>query len=73
MAPWQLREERRGSLAQADDLAPIPGTRSQKRLEENVGAADVTLTDADLTRVQEIVPHGAYGSRYPEALMPTWN
>ncbi|MEP6954155.1 MAG: aldo/keto reductase [Solirubrobacteraceae bacterium] len=59
-------------LAQGDDVVPIPGTRSEKRLEENVGAADLTLTDADFERVLEIVPRGAYGSRYPEAMMPEW-
>jgi len=40
-------------LAQDEDIVPIPGTRSQARLAENVGAADVTLTDADLERVLE--------------------
>ena len=57
-------------LAQGDDVVPIPGTRSQKRLAENVGAADVELDGEDLDRIQEIVPQGAYGSRYPEAMMP---
>jgi aryl-alcohol dehydrogenase-like predicted oxidoreductase len=60
-------------LAQGEDIAPIPGTRSPERLAENVGAAEVTLTDADLERVLEIVPHGAFGSRYPEAMMPSWS
>ena len=35
-------------LAQGDDIVPIPGTRSPKRLEENANAADVTLTPEDL-------------------------
>ena len=59
-------------LAQGDDIAPIPGTRSQKRLEENVGAADVTLTADDLAQIQDIVPNGAYGARYTEERMPVW-
>jgi aryl-alcohol dehydrogenase-like predicted oxidoreductase len=59
-------------LAQGDDIAPIPGTRSQKRLEENVDAADVELTAEDLARIQEIVPDGAYGARYAEASTPVW-
>ncbi|MFE7030924.1 aldo/keto reductase [Streptomyces sp. NPDC057621] len=59
-------------LAQGDDVVPIPGTRSPRRLAENVAAADVTLTPQDLARVQEILPRGAAGSRYPEAIMPTW-
>ena len=57
-------------LAQGDDIVPIPGTRSQTRLAENVAAADVELTDADLARVQEILPEGSYGSRYPAEMMP---
>jgi aryl-alcohol dehydrogenase-like predicted oxidoreductase len=57
-------------LAQGDDIVPIPGTRSPERVAENAAAADVTLTSADLDRVQEILPHGSYGSRYPAAMMP---
>jgi aryl-alcohol dehydrogenase-like predicted oxidoreductase len=59
-------------LAQGGDIVPIPGTRSEKHLAENVGAADVELSAEDLDRIQEIVPQGAYGSRYPETMMPTW-
>ena len=59
-------------LAQGDDIVPIPGTRSPERLEENVAAADVALTDADLARIQEILPSGAFGGRYPRAMLPQW-
>jgi aryl-alcohol dehydrogenase-like predicted oxidoreductase len=59
-------------LAQGDDIVPIPGTRSPDRLAENVAAADVELTDEDLARVNEILPEGAFGSRYPDAAMPQW-
>jgi aryl-alcohol dehydrogenase-like predicted oxidoreductase len=59
-------------LAQGDDIVPIPGTRSPDRLAENVAAADVELTAEDLARVNEILPEGAFGSRYPEAAMPRW-
>jgi aryl-alcohol dehydrogenase-like predicted oxidoreductase len=57
-------------LAQRDDVVPIPGTRSETRLAENVAAADVTLTAEDLARVNEIFPEGSYGSRYPAEMMP---
>ncbi|MCW3040394.1 MAG: oxidoreductase [Solirubrobacterales bacterium] len=60
-------------LAQGEDVVPIPGTRSQARLAENVAAADVVLGQDTLARIREIVPHGAYGSRYPEAMMPSWS
>jgi aryl-alcohol dehydrogenase-like predicted oxidoreductase len=59
-------------LAQGDDVVPIPGTRSPQRLAENVAAVDVELTTEDLVRIDEIVPAGAFGSRYPETMMPSW-
>ena len=59
-------------LAQGKDIVPIPGTRSQDRLAENVAAADVSLSREDLDRVHEILPRGAFGSRYPAAMMPEW-
>jgi aryl-alcohol dehydrogenase-like predicted oxidoreductase len=59
-------------LAQGDDIVPIPGTRSPRRLAENVAAADVELTAEDLRRIDEILPEGAYGGRYPAAMMPRW-
>jgi aryl-alcohol dehydrogenase-like predicted oxidoreductase len=59
-------------LAQGDDVVPIPGTRSPERLAENARAAEVTLSDADLARIDQILPEGAYGARYPEAMLPRW-
>jgi aryl-alcohol dehydrogenase-like predicted oxidoreductase len=52
-------------LAQGDDVAPIPGTKRVAYLEENVAAADVSLTREDLARLEEVVPRGAVqGDRY---------
>jgi aryl-alcohol dehydrogenase-like predicted oxidoreductase len=52
-------------LAQGDDVVPIPGTKRVKYLEENVGAAAVTLTAEDLAGLEEAVPRGAVvGDRY---------
>ncbi len=59
-------------LAQGEDIVPIPGTRSAARVEENVGAAAVELSRPDVERIEAIVPGGAFGERYPEAMMPTW-
>jgi aryl-alcohol dehydrogenase-like predicted oxidoreductase len=52
-------------LAQGDDVVPIPGTKRRAYLEENVGAADVHLTAADLLEIETAVPKGAAaGDRY---------
>ncbi|MCS5719921.1 aldo/keto reductase [Herbiconiux sp. CPCC 205763] len=51
-------------LAQGDDIAPIPGTKHVTRLEENVGAAALTLTPEQLERLDAIAP--AAGDRYPD-------
>lgn len=59
-------------LAQGEHIVPIPGTRSAKRVEENVGGAELTLTGADLARISEILPQGGFGSRYPEGMNPNW-
>jgi aryl-alcohol dehydrogenase-like predicted oxidoreductase len=57
-------------LAQAPFIVPIPGTKRRRYLEENVGAVNVTLTAADLARIEEIAPMGAAaGLRYPESMM----
>jgi aryl-alcohol dehydrogenase-like predicted oxidoreductase len=52
-------------LAQGDDVVPIPGTKRVAYLEENVGAADVRLTDDDLAALDAAVPREAVvGERY---------
>ena len=57
-------------LAQGDDIVPIPGTKRREYLEDNAGAAGVTLTADDLTRIEEAMPRGsAAGERYSEAQM----
>jgi aryl-alcohol dehydrogenase-like predicted oxidoreductase len=57
-------------LAQGDDIVPIPGTKRRERLEENVGALDVRLSDDDLREIADALPP-AEGLRYPEAVMQT--
>ena len=57
-------------LAQGEDIVPIPGTKRRKYLEDNLGSLKVTLTDADLSHIDEVLPPGAaQGSRYPQASM----
>lgn len=61
-------------LAQGDDIVPIPGTRHPERLEENVAALDVVLSENDLRRIDTAAPKGATaGDRYPEGGMRTIN
>src|SRR5215831_9495421 len=52
-------------LAQGPDMAPIPGTKRRKYLEENVAAASVQLSTSDVARIEEVAPKGfAAGARY---------
>ena len=46
------------------DVAPIPGTKRRKYLEENVAALDVELTEEDLAVLDRIAP--AQGARYAD-------
>ena len=58
------------TLAQGDDIVPIPGTKRRKYLEENLAAVDLALSAAELARIDEVSPKGAAaGQRYPEAMM----
>jgi aryl-alcohol dehydrogenase-like predicted oxidoreductase len=59
-------------LSQGEDIVPIPGTRKPRRMEENAAAADIELSAAELAQIKEILPEGAFGSRYPAAMMPNW-
>jgi aryl-alcohol dehydrogenase-like predicted oxidoreductase len=54
-------------LAQGDDLAPIPGTKRIRYLEENVAAVEIELSEDDLRRIDEAAPRGsAAGDRYAD-------
>jgi len=57
-------------LARGSDIFPIPGTKHRNRLEENVGALEVSLTPGELSRLDSAFPVGAAaGTRYPEQAM----
>lgn len=51
-------------LAQGDDIAPIPGTRHVPRLEENVGADALALTEGQLDRLGAL--DAPVGDRYSD-------
>ena len=55
-------------LAQQPWIVPIPGTTKLHRLEENLAAADVALTEAELGQLERAV---ARGSRSTAAATPT--
>lgn len=56
-------------LAQKPWIVPIPGTTKLHRLEENIGAAQITLTSEELTGINSALEKiKIVGDRYPEEL-----
>ena len=54
-------------LAQKPWIVPIPGTKKPERMAENLGALDVSFTDAELALVRRVVEGiELEGARYPE-------
>ena len=54
-------------LAQGEDIVPIPGTKRRTYLEENIAAAAIALSQAELEQIAEMLPPGiAQGDRYPD-------
>lgn len=54
----------------ARGIVAIPGTKRRKYLEENIAAANVSLSESDLSRLEAIVPVGTdTGDRYDRAGM----
>ena len=51
-------------LSQNDEIIAIPGTRKVHRLEENLGAFKVELTNTDLAMIQNSIPSETIGKRY---------
>ena len=57
-------------LAKGLDIVPIPGTKRRRYLEENVQAADIVLSAAEVASLDEAFPVGAAaGDRYPQESM----
>lgn len=56
-------------LAQKPWIVPIPGTTKLHRLEENLGAASIELSEVDLYKIAEALKAiHIHGDRYPAAL-----
>ena len=57
-------------LHKGSDIVPIPGTKRRSYLEENVGAASVSLSAAEMERLDAALPPEAVaGPRYNDRLM----
>jgi aryl-alcohol dehydrogenase-like predicted oxidoreductase len=57
-------------MAQGDHIISIPGTKRRKYLDENLVAAEITLTEQELQEIASIFPPGAAaGLRHPAAMM----
>ncbi len=62
------------TLAQGQDIVPIPGTKRRAYLEENAGAVEVVLTTDDIARINDAAPKdAAAGARYADVMMATVN
>jgi diketogulonate reductase-like aldo/keto reductase len=57
-------------LHRGPDIVPIPGTKRRKYLEENVGAADVSLSAKEMAALDAaLAPEKVSGPRYSEKQM----
>jgi aryl-alcohol dehydrogenase-like predicted oxidoreductase len=55
-------------LHKEENVVPIPGTKRLDYLEENIGATNITLSAAEIARIEEGVDKPS-GARYSEAMM----
>ncbi|GII54109.1 aldo/keto reductase [Planotetraspora thailandica] len=77
----QVAEGLKASVAQVaiawvasrgEDIVPLVGARRRDRLAESLAAADLVLSPADLTAIEQAVPAGsASGTRYAEVFLKT--
>jgi aryl-alcohol dehydrogenase-like predicted oxidoreductase len=67
---WPIAQGARAGVT----IVPIPGAKSRKHLEENLRAADITLSADDLDEIDRLAaPGAAAGTRYPTAQMHRLN
>jgi aryl-alcohol dehydrogenase-like predicted oxidoreductase len=61
-------------LSRGEHILPIPGTKRRARLEENVAATRITLSDDEIRAIDELLsPDAIAGARYPDSLMELVN
>lgn len=57
-------------LSRGEDIIPIPGTRRERYLRDNIAATEITFSADDLARLEALFPPGAAaGTRYDEQSM----
>jgi aryl-alcohol dehydrogenase-like predicted oxidoreductase len=61
-------------MAKGEDIVPIPGTKSPRRLEENAAAAETKLSNEETEELDNAIsPEAVRGSRYTEEMMALLN
>jgi aryl-alcohol dehydrogenase-like predicted oxidoreductase len=59
-------------LHKGEDIAPIPGTKRRRYLEENVAAGSIPLGEAEMEALDEaLAPGKTKGPPYPKRMMAT--
>jgi aryl-alcohol dehydrogenase-like predicted oxidoreductase len=57
-------------LARGDDVIPIPGTRQEKYLKDNIASTELSLSKPELEQLGRlVVPSAVTGTRYDETGM----
>ena len=57
-------------LAKGDDIVPIPGSRNEARVAENIAATEITLSATEIKALDALAPAtGVKGDRYGAAMM----
>ena len=61
-------------MAKGDDIIPIPGTKKTARLDENIGASQLSLSADDMAAIESAAPPAEVaGDRYAAASATTLN
>ena len=61
-------------LRRGEHIVPIPGTKRRTRLEENVAATRIALSDEEVRTLDALLtPDAIAGARYPDSLMELVN
>lgn len=46
-------------LSKGEDIIPLVGARRVTQLQETITSLDVTLSESDIKRIENVVPHNA--------------